>query len=78
MLGGLPPGKKSLESENAIVVDVPKYLNRNTGVKTITDLVITTNKGSEPTEVKRSPDTLNEDTETATYCELAAYLVTAH
>ncbi len=65
MLGGFPPGKIHDESKIAIKETVSKYFIRNTGVKTITDSVISTNKGSETTEVKRSPDIVTDDTEAA-------------
>ncbi len=78
VLGGFPPGRKWEESEWAISVDVSKYFNRSTGFKTMADLVITTNKGSESTEVCRPPDTLVDKTDTAAYWESTAYLSTEH
>lgn len=43
------------------------YLIRDTGLAAITNLVMSTNKGSEPTEVYSSPGALSDVTEAAAY-----------
>lgn len=51
-----------------MVVDVSVYFMRKTGVKTMTDRVMSTNKGSEATEVYYSPDAFTDDAEASAYC----------
>lgn len=67
VLGGFPSWMLVVESVWAILEVVRVYLNRWTGCKTLADLVMSTNKGSEATEVYRSPGVLFLCTEAAAY-----------
>lgn len=65
--GGFPCGCMCDESCDAMAGEVSVYLMRDTGLAAMTNLVISTNKGSEATEVYSSPDTFSDCTYAAAY-----------